>query len=395
MEKKYIADSILGGVTIDDELILDLYMTKEFKRLARINHLGIVHFIYPMAKHYRLEHSLGVYELTRRVLEKLDAHELVPQSTYRAVLAAGLLHDLGHGPFSHLFELVSEYDHEDYSMDIIGSPETEVYKVFEKHEPKAREQVIQILKGTHPVPWCNQIISSEVDMDRLDYLLRDSESTGAAYGQIDWRWLMKNARIHPRTQELVFKEKALPVIESMLLGRYHMNVSVYWNPKNVANQQLYRFWWNRMKFLFKKGKLVHTYSFLEKVLKDEKMSTEEFNNLDDTIFYSALRYTIDEKDELIRTIADMLLRHELPIKVFGDQDLEGFISRQDSEMEGQIWSVVEIPTNFKAYQKVSARPAKIWTHNDEIIDAVELSSVININPDEENKYKKLGVRIRE
>lgn len=393
METKYIADSILGGVTIDDELILDLYMTKEFKRLARVNHLGIVHFIYPMAKHYRLEHSLGVYELTRRVLDKLNPD--VPKDTYRAVLAAGLLHDLGHGPFSHLFELVSKYDHEDYSIDIINSVETEIYKVFEKHEPKAREQVIQILQGKHPLAWCNQLISSEVDMDRLDYLLRDSESTGAAYGQIDWRWLMKNARIHPKTNELVFKEKALPVIESMLLGRYHMNVSVYWNPKNVANQQLYKFWWMRMKYLYKNKLLIHNYSYLKKVLEDKKMTTTEFNNLDDTIFYSALRYSTEEKDEILTKISDMLLRHELPLRYFGDDEVNEFVKSQDEKLENQTWSVVDIPTNFKAYQKVHALPAKIWTHTDEIVSAVEYSSVINFRTDEKNRYKKLGVKIKE
>lgn len=395
MKTKYIADSLIGGVTIDDEFILDLYMTKEFKRLARVNHLGIVHFIYPMAKHYRLEHSLGVYELTRRVLVKLEAYKLVPEDTYRAVLAAALLHDLGHGPFSHLFELVSGYDHEEYSVDIISSSETEVYKVFEKHSPSSREQVVQILQGKHPVPWCNQLISSEVDMDRLDYLLRDSESTGAAYGQVDWRWLMKNARIHKETQQLVFKEKALPVIESILLGRYHMNVSVYWNPKNVANQQLYKFWWLRMKELYRTDKLVHQYAFLEKVLKDEKMTTEEFNKLDDTMFYSALRYSLEERDEHIKIIADMLLRHELPIRVFGDEKYDEFISSQDPELEDQIWSTVDIPTNFKAYQKKSASPALILKHTGEIVSAVDESSVINFGEDEENKYKKLGVKIRE
>lgn len=392
MESKHIADSILGGITINDKLILNLYKTKEFNRLARINHLGIVHFIYPMAKHYRLEHSLGVYELTRRVLEKLKPK--IPRDTYRAVLAAGLLHDLGHGPFSHLFELVSEYDHEDYSIDIISSPETEVYKVFEKIEPKAREQVVQILQSKHPIPWCNQIISSEVDMDRLDYLLRDSESTGAAYGQIDWRWLIKNARIHPETNELVFKEKALPVVESMLLGRYHMNVSVYWNPKNVANQQLYKFWWERMKYLYKNNLLRHNYIFLQKVLENKKMNTTEFNNLDDTIFYSALRYSTEEEDSLLVRIADKLLRHELPITVFGEEEIKEFIKDNDPKLRDQTWSVVEIPTNFKAYQKAHTLPAKIWTHSGEVVRAVDYSSVINFRVSEKNKYKKLGVKIR-
>ena len=255
MIRKYIADSVLGGITMNDELILELYRTKEVKRLTRINHLGVVSFLYPMANHSRFEHSLGVYELARRTLNIIDPEEKVNKTTRQAVLSAALLHDLGHGPFSHLFEIVSVRDHEEYSIDIINSPETDVYKVFEKINPEAREQAVQILRGEHKDPWCNQLISSEVDMDRLDYLLRDSYSTGAAYGQIDWKWLIQNASISKETNELVFKEKAISVIESLILGRYHMNISVYWNPKNVANTMLYKFWFNRMIYLYNENKL--------------------------------------------------------------------------------------------------------------------------------------------
>lgn len=389
-KKKYIADSILGGIIIEDELILELYKTKEFKRLGRINHLGIVHFLYPMAKHYRLEHSLGVYELSRRMLEKLQPD--VSQTTYRAVLAAGLLHDLGHGPYSHLFELVSAYEHEDYTIDIIESPETEVYQVFEKIDKDVRNEVIQILKGEHPTIWCNQIISSEIDMDRLDYLLRDATSTGAAYGKVDWQWLLNKATIHEETGELVFRESALPVIESMLLGRYHMNIAVYWNPKNVANQQLYAYWWNRMAYLHKEGKLTGTYRFLNKVFEGKKMNVKEFHILDDTVFLSAVRYSTEEDDEIVTRLADMLLRQELPEIITGNEKVESFASEQDKTLEEQTWSVVDIKTNFTAYQKTHAYPAKILSSTGEIISAVEYSTVINTEKTKENRIKKIGVK---
>jgi len=149
MIKKYIADSVIDGINIYDELILALYETKEFKRLTRINHLGIVSFLYPMAKHCRFEHSLGVYELARRMLTSLDPEEKVNKTTRQAVMAAALLHDVGHGPFSHVFETVSKKNHEVYSLKIINSPETEIYQVFEKINPDARDEIIQILKGEH------------------------------------------------------------------------------------------------------------------------------------------------------------------------------------------------------------------------------------------------------
>ncbi len=387
MKNKYIADSILGGITIDDELIYELQKTKEFTRLARVNHLGIVHYLYPMAKHYRLEHSLGVYELTRRLLKRLKPN--VNETTYRAVLAAGLLHDLGHGPFSHLFELVSAYEHEQYSIDIINDPNSEVYKVFEKIEPNARKEVVQILQNKHPIQWCNQIISSEIDMDRLDYLLRDAQSTGAAYGQVDWRWLLKNARIVEN--QLVFKEKALSVIESMLLGRYHMNIAIYWNPKNVANQRLYSFWFNRMKYLYKNNLLSGKYRFLEAIFEDRKMTTDEFHIVDDSILISAVRYSTTESDEIIRKIADKFLRQETPSKVFGKDAIDKLVKENDHELEEQTWAVIDIATDFGSYQKNHSSPSLVLTNEGEVVKATDYSSVIN--PQKTSRVKQIGVKL--
>lgn len=389
MKTKHIADSILNGITIDDELIMELYSAKELRRLARVNHLGIVHFLYPMAKHYRFEHSLGVYELTRRMLDRLKPD--VDKVTYRSVLAAGLLHDLGHGPYSHLFELVSPKHHEDYSIDIINDKDSDVYKAFEKIEPKAREQVVQILKGEHPLHWCNQIISSEVDMDRLDYLLRDSQSTGAAYGQIDWRWLLKNARIVDN--KLVFKEKALTVVESMLLGRYHMNIAVYWNPKNVANQMLYKAWFKRMQYLKSNGLLVHRYAFLERILDNEPMSVQEFLYVDDSTINTAILYSTEEKDEIVVEIARKFMSQEQPETIFGEEKIKEFLDQQDPELREQTWDIVDIATDFNSYQKNHKFPSLILTNDGEVKVATEYSTVINTTPSEERRVKKLGVKI--
>ncbi len=390
MKAKHIADSILDGITINDELILELYKTKELRRLARVNHLGIVHFLYPMAKHYRFEHSLGVYELTRRLVEKLEPN--VPNSTYRAVLAAALLHDVGHGPYSHLFELISSLEHEEYSVKIIEDENTDIYKAFEKIDKDARNQVVQILRGEHPIEWCNQIVASEVDMDRLDYLLRDSKSTGAAYGQIDWRWLLKNAQIH--NDQLVFKEKALTVVESMLLGRYHMNIAVYWNPKNVANQMIYKGWFNRMRYLKENGLLKNTYRYLEKIFTDEEMTVEEFLNVDDSIVNSAILYSTEESDEIIRDIANKFLKQELPQVYYGQEAMDKFISEQDPELRGQTWEIVDIAVDFKSYQKKSARPSLILTNKGEVIPATEYSTVINLGDENyERRVKQIGVKV--
>ncbi len=389
MKTRHIADSILNGITINDELIEDLFKSKELRRLARINHLGIVHFLYPMAKHYRFEHSLGVYELTRRILDILNPD--VNLTTKRAVMAAALLHDLGHGPYSHLFELVSPKHHEEYSINIIQDSSTDVYKAFERWEPEAREQVVDILNGKHKLEWCNQLISSEVDMDRLDYLLRDSSSTGAAYGQIDWRWLLKNARIV--NNKLVFKEKALTVIESLLLGRYHMNIAVYWNPKNVANQILYKGWINRMSYLYKNNLLKNEYTYLKKIFDKKEMTVQEFLNVDDSIINSAVLYSLNENDKIVNEIAEKFIRQEQPETIFGKEEIDTFISNQDPKLKGQTWDVIDIATDFNSYQKNHKFPSLILTNEGKIHIATEYSTVINSNPNEDKRIKQLGVKI--
>ncbi len=389
MKTKNIADSILNGITIEDELILELYSAKELRRLARVNHLGIVHFVYPMAKHYRFEHSLGVYELTRRLLGKLNPD--VELSTKRAVLAAALLHDLGHGPYSHLFELVSPKEHEEYSIDIIRDENTDIYKAFEKVEPSAREQVVQILKGEHPISWCNQIVSSEIDMDRLDYLLRDSQSTGAAYGQIDWRWLLKNAVIHD--DKLAFKESALTVVESMLLGRYHMNIAVYWNPKNVANQVVFKGWFKRMMYLKENGLLKGTYRYLEPIFKEQEMTVDEFIKVDDSIVNSGILYSTEEDDEIVRKIAEKFLAQELPEIRYEEDEIERMLKEEDPELRGQTWDVIEIALDFNSYQKKSAKSALILTNKNELQIATSYSTVINTTEGAQRRAKRIGVKV--
>jgi len=143
---KHITDSVHGGILIEDQFILDLIKTKEFKRLSRISHLGTTYMLYPMATHKRSEHSLGVYELARRALEKLKPE--ITQTTRRAILSAALLHDTGHGPLSHSFEKVSPVPHEEYTTRIM-SGDSEVSEVYAKYDSESQKQAIQILEGKH------------------------------------------------------------------------------------------------------------------------------------------------------------------------------------------------------------------------------------------------------
>jgi HD superfamily phosphohydrolase len=175
---KQIADPVLGTVKIEDELIAKLLNTKEFRRLNNVSQLGLTSFLYPSATHTRLSHSLGTYELTRRLLMRLKD---VDDELSLSLMIAALLHDLGHGPMSHLFELIHDVSHEEYTIMLIEDDESEISKILDEY-PRIKENVINIINKTHKEKFANQIISSQVDVDRLDYLLRDSYFCGTSYG---------------------------------------------------------------------------------------------------------------------------------------------------------------------------------------------------------------------
>jgi hypothetical protein len=181
---KQIADPVLGTITIEDPLILELLETKELNRLRNIGHLGLVHFVYPGATHNRYAHSLGVYELSRRLLQRMNYD--VPKDVEKAIMISALLHDIGHGPMSHLFEPLSVIEHEEYTIKLIKDEKSEVRKILEKEEGLL-EKVINIISKSEECKYkyAIQIVSSQIDVDRQDYLLRDSHYCGTSYGLID------------------------------------------------------------------------------------------------------------------------------------------------------------------------------------------------------------------
>jgi HD superfamily phosphohydrolase len=185
---RYITDNVLKNITFEEQFLIKLFNTKEFKRLGRINQLGLTNFLFPGATHTRLAHSLGAYQLAKKFLNKFIIQDQIKidQLTYKSTLAAALLHDIGHGPFSHLFEKISNINHEKYSLLIINDKDSEINKVLNEENEKLVENVSLILKGKYHLEWVNQLISSEIDVDRLDYLLRDSYHVGLDYGKIEY-----------------------------------------------------------------------------------------------------------------------------------------------------------------------------------------------------------------
>ena len=303
-QSKFFVDPILKEIVFDKKHLwmYDLIQTKEFKRLGRISQLGSVLNIFPSATHTRLAHSLGAYEIIKRFIEHLDLSSKFPKECDHLMCAA-LLHDLGHGPLSHAFEKYTGLNHEVYTKLIICSPESEVNKILIKHKIDPKE-VVNILNKKSKYRWATQLIDSQIDSDRMDYLMRDSRNTGAAYGQINPLIIIRGSKFI--NGKICFRKKILCEIENMLVGRFHMYAQVYSNPKGVANDFVIQSIFKRIKYLYtSKYKFVDKYDLLQMFkpyLENRKFSYQEILKLDDSVFYTFIESIQYEKDKILKKL---------------------------------------------------------------------------------------------
>ncbi len=236
MDGKIIHDGIHGSMKISG-LILDLVKTPEFQRLRNIRQLGLAYLVYPGANHTRFEHSLGAWDIARRLSAEVDLDE----SESMLLQVGALLHDIGHGPFSHTFEsiykhYVKEHDHMRLGQDIIlgrtniteredGGRIPEIIEAYD-YDFTARD-VAELILGRHGKPYLGHMLHGDVDVDQLDYLIRDAHYTGVAHGIIDVERLLKVLKIHG--DELVVDEKGIEAVEGMMVARSLMYSRVYFH----------------------------------------------------------------------------------------------------------------------------------------------------------------------
>jgi len=234
-----VRDPIHGNIQIRDYFV-DLLETPEIQRLYNIKQLGFAHLVFPGAHHTRLEHSLGTYKIASQISEILNLED----SEKDIVTCAALLHDIGHGPFSHTLEsiLMEKFgvDHVDLTEKLILGE----YEIFESDEKKFiqsqsvnqildknnmdKEAIVKIIRGkTYRKSYLSQILNSTIDADQLDYLIRDAYYTGVAYGMIDIERLLQTLTIHE--DNLTIKRKGVSVVENILMARSLMYSSVYFH----------------------------------------------------------------------------------------------------------------------------------------------------------------------
>lgn len=310
MEKRVIRDPIHGYIHISEQLIWDLMNTREFQRLRRIRQLGSTPVVFPSGTHTRMLHSLGVYEVARRMLEEVDdLKDILNEREKLRVLAAALLHDIGHFPFSHSFEAIMNCSHEDYTIRIIKGP-SEIRNVLDEVDEAFADEVAAIISHAHPNAILSQIISSQLDADRLDYLLRDSYYTGTAYGRVDLDRILRTMRV--RNNVLALKQSSIYTVESYIMARYHMYWQVYFHPNSRSFDSILKSLFLRLQDLYETDHgIADEYPMYRALLEKQWLSNDEFFLLDDETCSYSFNLMRNSSDEVLRDLAIRIMDRHL------------------------------------------------------------------------------------
>jgi HD superfamily phosphohydrolase len=232
--KRTYLDPIHHDIVLDrhdpaEQMIIDLIDTPEFQRLRRVHQLGVSFFTFQGAEGSRFTHSVGVMHVATKLLGMLAERAPSVLDHRKVIMASALLHDIGHGPYSHVTEKILGYDHEDWSCKII-SGKTAVNEVLRKHDPRLPEQITSVLKKTYAPKYISDMVSSQLDCDRMDYLLRDSYQTGTAYGLFALQRILSSLEVDAKNDRIiVVGEKGQTAVEDYLFSRYSMYSQVYYH----------------------------------------------------------------------------------------------------------------------------------------------------------------------
>lgn len=307
---KVMRDPIHSYIHVDYAVVWEVIGAKEFQRLRRIHQLGGIFQVYHTAEHSRFGHSLGVYEIVRRMcFENTDINENLSEYDKVCVMLAGLLHDVGHGPFSHAFEAISRRKHEEYTIDIIVG-NSDINQILNKYGDELAKDVASIISYTHPNPILRQIISGQLDADRMDYLLRDAYFTGTSYGNFDLERILRTFKI--ADNKLVVKESGIHAVEDYIMARYHMYWQVYYHPIARAYEALLHSIFKKMKVDFKENP--QRYEFMPLLLpylRKEVASIQNHYLLDENALMYAFSHLSQSGDEVLSDLCDRLINRRL------------------------------------------------------------------------------------
>ena len=322
MSEKIYRDSVHNIIRLktdsnEGKLLVRLIDTAEFQRLRRIKQLGLALFAYQAAEHSRFTHSLGALHLATRTLDKLGSKYEISVEARTAVRVAALLHDIGHGAFSHVIETILDFHHENFTIEAVLSDETEVGQVLHEFSPQLAEDVADIIRGDFRPTALAQLVSSQLDVDRMDYLLRDSLMTGAKYGIYDVEWIIKSLEIDEENDRLYVSARGIFAVEDYLQARYYMFRQVYFHRTLRSAESVLRSLLRRALELFQNGKPVWfaANTPFEKILKSERLSLREHLELDDADVMFHIKQWQKSEDKILSDLSRRFLDRKL-FKIF-------------------------------------------------------------------------------
>ena len=383
-KKKIINDPVYGFITIQNDLIYDLINHPWFQRLRRIKQLGLTDYVYPGALHTRFHHALGAMHLMQETLDNLRQKGIeISDAEYEGSLIAILLHDIGHSPFSHALEnvLISSINHEEMSALIMDE-----LNIQFNH---ALDLAITIFKNQYQRKFFNQLVSSQLDIDRLDYLNRDSFFTGVSEGKIGSERIIKLLTVFE--DELVIEEKGIYSIENFLSSRRLMYWQVYLHKTTVAVEQMLVQIIRRAKELPEEGKVGEELEYFLRNnvdisgIKKNPEILDYYTFLDDVDIFGAVKTWTKSGDFVLRKFCNLLLdRHLLKVKFF-----EKKVDKKEIERVIRKMDTLPIPKEFLHYfvitgEKTNAayvagdHQIKVLTKKNKTVDIAQASDLPNI-----------------
>lgn len=388
-KKKIINDPIYGFISIPDEFIFDIIEHPYLQRLRRISQLGLSHLVYPGAVHTRFQHVIGAMHLMAKAISvlKKKGHEITEKEN-RAVLLAILLHDIGHGPFSHAleFDIAKSVTHEDISACFI--------KGLEKSFGPDLNLALTIFENEYHKEFLYQLVSSQLDMDRLDYLNRDSFFSGVSEGTIGSDRLIEMLEVHDG--QLVLEEKAVYSVEKFIVARRLMYWQVYLHKTVVSAEYMLIYAVRRAKFLKRQGLEVFSSPafsfFLEKDVskKDFQQNDgvlENFAALDDYDILQSLKVWSRHKDATLNFLSSSIVNRklfkiEISKKPFSAQQIDAVKSALKSDVRFSSMDLDYLVFSDKLVNKAynqKFQNINLLLKSGQIMDLSEASDNLNIS----------------
>ncbi|MFZ5827276.1 MAG: HD domain-containing protein [Bacillota bacterium] len=331
--KEYVfRDPIHGNISVTDPTVFALIQSPEFQRLRRIRQLGTSFISYPGAEHTRFAHSLGVYHLMNRVLKHLQEHGIpIDADEHAMTCCAALLHDIGHGPFSHLFEKLTRSHHERWVERIITSPESSIYQILASRNPAWPSRIASFISGTwEGKPFLKELISSQLDVDRMDYLLRDSRMCGVTYGQYDLERLIHTIAVVDG--HVALTDKGIHSAEEFLLARYFMYWNVYFHKATRAIEVVLEMLLRRAVDLVRSGQaqdIAFIPPALEPILSGSPLTLQQYLSLDETdVLYAIKRWT-ESSDPVLADLSRRFIHRQLFTGIRLEERLDRVLERQE------------------------------------------------------------------